>query len=389
MGDNQPSLKASHYRPQTSRCIEIIGEFTDQIAVSVLPSVLKCRSDSNDPITVYIHSPGGLVTIFEAIDCALRTADLDGNDCLVITVAVGNVSSAAANLLVLGDYSYAYADSTLLFHGTRLEEVQVTFEGARNMAAHLDNINRRVARRIMQAILPRVMFRFLQLRQKAKTKKSPHPTPEESMAQFKAALQKRLSPKARQLVERVCTKVSNASALTEKVLAKLEFKRPGSDAKQDARVLRALITHELRELKGKGWQLDESGMNRLVQDYFLLREFNVGRAHPLYYSSIMTWGPEFLNSQDASQFGQFDLPKDEQLAIKFLDQKTGHYIAHLWFFTITLSHSLSVGENSISSQDAYWLGLIDEVIGKKFQSPRTVMESKEKEQDAACPIPTA
>jgi hypothetical protein len=221
------------------------------------------------------------------------------------------------------------------------------------------------------------MFRFLQLRPKHESKKPPQITPEESLKQFKEMLLKRLSSGAKRLLERVCSKVTAASVLTDKVMSTLSFKRPGSAARQDARVLRALIAHEIKEMKGKGWQLDELGMNRLVQDYFLLREFNVGRHHPLYYQSVTTWGPEFLNEADNNRFRKFDLQKEEQAAFSFILERAGRYIAPLWFFTVTLSHNLSIGENSVSAEDAYWLGLIDEVIGKNWQCPRRVMEARE------------
>jgi ATP-dependent protease ClpP protease subunit len=369
--------KASDFRPQTSRCIEVIGEFNDDLAGAVLPCALKFRQESIEPITVYIHSRGGFVSTFEAIDAVLRTADPSGKDCLIITVAVGNVSSAASNLLVLGDYAYAYPESILLFHGTRLEEVQLTLEGARNMAAFLDNSNRRVARRITQSILPRVMFRLLQLQPKVKSKRIPQITPSQILSQFEMALSRRLSNPAKKLLDRVCKRVGNASLLTDKILSKLNFHRPTAPARQDARVLRAVIAHELRDMKGKQWLIDEQGMNRLAQDYFLLREFNVGRNQPLFYQAIMTWGPEFLTPSEVKQFNTLNTDKDKSAAGQFLVDKASPYIAPLWFFTVTLSHNLSVGENSITASDAYWLGLIDEVIGKNWKCPRLVMEEKE------------
>jgi len=52
---------------------------------------------------------------------------------------------------------------------------------------------------------------------------------------------------------------------------------------------------------------------------------------------------------------------------------------------ITLSHSLFVGENPISARDAYWLGLIDEVLGTDLNCERRVMESKENKTSPAPP----
>jgi len=37
----------------------------------------------------------------------------------------------------------------------------------------------------------------------------------------------------------------------------------------------------------------------------------------------------------------------------------------LWSFFVALCHTLQEGENELTAADAYWLGLIDEVMGVK------------------------
>jgi ATP-dependent protease ClpP protease subunit len=209
----------SNYRPNPDRSINLFGEFSEELTAVLLPEVLKLRSQNNEPITAYIHSRGGLISEFEAAEAALRARAIDGTECRIITVAVGDVSSAAAFLLTLGHYSIAYPQSTLLFHGIRIGDVQVTFEGARNMAGYLARINRKVARRIAKAILPRVMFRLLQLRQTVNKKGHAQTSPVDLLKLFEENLSKRVGSAAGELLSRTCNRVHDAQHLTDKILA--------------------------------------------------------------------------------------------------------------------------------------------------------------------------
>jgi ATP-dependent Clp protease protease subunit len=149
-----PSI--SLYHPSFDRSVKVIGEFNDNLAANVLPEILRFRLESNDPITVFIHSPGGQVNTLEGIDRALQTAHYGVAAPRIITVAVGDVSSAAANLLALGDYAIVYPRAEILFHGVRVGEVQVTSEGAQNMAGRLARLNRKISQRIRINLLPRL-----------------------------------------------------------------------------------------------------------------------------------------------------------------------------------------------------------------------------------------
>jgi hypothetical protein len=42
----------------------------------------------------------------------------------------------------------------------------------------------------------------------------------------------------------------------------------------------------------------------------------------------------------------------------------------LWFLVISLARTLQEGEFPINPEEAYWLGLIDEIVGSKLPSLR-------------------
>jgi ATP-dependent protease ClpP protease subunit len=164
----------SDYRPDPARSVEIYGVFDDNLAHNALSRILFLRNGGSTPITLLINSDGGSVNVLDLIDGALKCADLDGKNHRVITVAIGNASSAAANLLAFGDYSIAYPNSWIHFHGVRLSEIQVTAEDAAGVTKLLAQANLKISRKLSTRIFKRLIHRFVVCRNthKAKGRKS-------------------------------------------------------------------------------------------------------------------------------------------------------------------------------------------------------------------------
>lgn len=67
---------------------------------SLTPQIILLKSQSADPITTYIDSPGGTVVFMERILGLLTSPDQDLNEsCTLITVVTGRVASAGAEML--------------------------------------------------------------------------------------------------------------------------------------------------------------------------------------------------------------------------------------------------------------------------------------------------
>jgi len=96
---------------------------------------------------VFIDSNGGSVAVAELILRLLRATNQDGDEpCSIITVAVSRASSAAADLLSSGDYTVAYPEAKLLYHGVRLPmPSSVTAEFATLVSENLKSSNHRYA----------------------------------------------------------------------------------------------------------------------------------------------------------------------------------------------------------------------------------------------------
>lgn len=99
------STNIINYDFEKNRFIYINGEVNDLMAMSVTSQLRYLDAKSDDPITVFINSPGGSVTAGLAIyDCMKH-----GIHCDVITVATGMAASMGAFLLAAGTTGRRYA----------------------------------------------------------------------------------------------------------------------------------------------------------------------------------------------------------------------------------------------------------------------------------------
>lgn len=99
------STNIINYDFEKHRFVYINGEVNDLMAMSVTSQLRYLDAKSDDPITLFINSPGGSVTAGLAIyDCMKH-----GIHCDVITVATGMAASMGAFLLAAGTTGKRYA----------------------------------------------------------------------------------------------------------------------------------------------------------------------------------------------------------------------------------------------------------------------------------------
>lgn len=102
------------FSPNPARAVWIDGELNQKLLDRVQPENLALSTKSDEPITVYINSPGGTNTVGQRIRDLL-------SPCRTITVACQKAQSAAADLLSAGDWAIAQPGSMLLYHGTTID----------------------------------------------------------------------------------------------------------------------------------------------------------------------------------------------------------------------------------------------------------------------------
>jgi ATP-dependent protease ClpP protease subunit len=143
------------------------GLIDQQLVNSLTPDIISLQHQSRDPITVYINSPGGNIAHMEMLLRLLAASNQDfANPCRLITVVTSRAASAAADILSSGDYALAYPDSTVLYHGVRMQgDGYITAEVSSLLAQHLRANNDSYAMELARRIEFRFMFRFITSKQ--------------------------------------------------------------------------------------------------------------------------------------------------------------------------------------------------------------------------------
>ena len=95
------------------RIILLSGEITDDVSNSVVAQLLYLDSVNNDDISLYINSPGGVITAGMAIYDTMNFIKSD-----VSTICVGLAASMGAFLLCSGEKGkrYALPNSEVMIH---------------------------------------------------------------------------------------------------------------------------------------------------------------------------------------------------------------------------------------------------------------------------------
>jgi ATP-dependent protease ClpP protease subunit len=354
-----------YYRLNPKRALHIVGQINRDLLSRLTPQIFRLQNDNRDPITAYIDSGGGNVLMMEMLLRTLRLTDQDSSDpCHIITAVTTRAASAAADLLSSGDYAVAFPHSTILYHGMRTQESDpLTVESTSALTRILRRSNDRYALELMRKIDERFKFRFLFARSSFGDVRAKHPgrqlTDLECFIKF---IDEKLSSSGREVWQRTQQRSERYNELFTTVLKKVKGPGPNvSPAKSDAEALKAIIDYELKANRNNPqWTFKGGGIERLNDDFFLFHEYLSGFSDRLQSWSVdlgkLVLAPEVTAEIDAIQ--------DEKERERRLFAVVAPLLEPLASFFAAFCHALQEGENELTATDAYWLGLVDEVIGQ-------------------------
>ena len=156
---------------------------------------------------------------------------------------------------------------------------------------------------------------------------------------------------------------------TELGLLRSDPKR-GNYRKVEAEMLKAIIAFELPRKQSPSWTFGSDGLPRVNDDFFLLNEYIDQHSNALIQGFCEAWKDFILGDVDKAAIES--LPEDQRQSARVA--KLSPVLLPLWLFFGSVCHVLQESENPLTPEDAFWLGLVDEVMGANLPTLRRLVE---------------
>jgi hypothetical protein len=124
-------------------------------------------------------------------------------------------------------------------------------------------------------------------------------------------------------------------------------------------------------------------LNIIQEDFIQLTDFFSGRYRQNLCEIVSEQGALFLSTDEEADYSQLD----ENGRRAFLSERVSTRLNPLWYLIVSLSKVLQEGEHPIPVEDAYWLGLVDEVIGRSLPTIRAIREAAANSPKKTSPLP--
>jgi ATP-dependent protease ClpP protease subunit len=354
------------FRPDPDRAVFLTGQITQGTLDQIGPTILRLQFSSRQPITLYIDSPGGETRSAEALNNLLRAGTQDSAlPCRLITVATTTAASAAADLLAGADYALAYPYSRILFHGVRQGADVLTREEATLLAQRMASYNENFALELARNCIFRFIFRVVLLRPEFHSIRERENNLSLSDSQCMTfALQDRVSPGLRDLLLASFDQSVEIETRDAYVAEKLRAYDLGTlpEAEFGVLVFKSILDYELELLKQKNyppWSLTQS-FGDIEDKFLLLIDMHQDHHNRMIRMLCERWGEFFLAPAEGEGYES----KTEGDRTDWLLHAVEGRLRPIWFFFVSICRQLQKQDYWLSSADAYWLGLIDEVIGR-------------------------
>jgi len=371
------------FRENPSRAVFILGRIDQQQVHRATPDILRLRAENGDPITVYIDSFGGETFFAEEVRSLLYAPNQDSQVCRIITVVTNVAASAAADLLALGDYAIAYKNSFVLYHGTRqASQDALTTEKAESLARSLKQTNEQFALRLARRAFQRCVFNYNnltgQFEEVRKGAAEGSEAPKSDLECFAYLLYQKLSQGVRGLPYKAFTLQRSIAQLNHYIFDERKFKVEEAEkpAKVEVEVLKHILDYELQRERDFPWMLSGGGFAEVERDFNQFIDYFLGEYRGHLVALIPDLGDLFLDDNELAEWKRLkERPAEERT--EWLKTTAGPKMHPLWYFVVSLFRLLQQGEFTLTPQDAYWLGIVDEVIGATdLPCPRLLLESQ-------------
>ena len=225
-------------------------------------------------------------------------------------------------------------------------------------------------------MLPRMVHRYSRVQDGFGAIRKENPSQEISDLQcFLTAIASRVSTQANKILNQSHDRLRSALALSEVTIEKipLDGKKP---IEQDVDVFKAVLDYDVkRKDHDSTWRLNEPELQAIIKDYLLLRDFHIGDHLKLLDPILDLFGTDFLTKAESENYERL-LTASEEQAKAYLHDTSKPKVLQFWNYAVLICRRLQEGENRLSAQDAYWLGILDEVIGTNMHGDRAIVEAE-------------
>jgi ATP-dependent protease ClpP protease subunit len=371
--------RSPDFRPDPLRAIFLSEDIEQPTLDRLTPTLLRLQGEDRGPVTMYIDSYGGNVWVANSLFRILKAADQDGAaPCRLITVVTGVAASAAADLLMSGDYALAYPHATILCHGVRQRSraEALTQEKAIDLARDLASSNERFAIQLADNCISRFIFRvattspeFPQVRERVGK-----PTLSHAKC-FIEVLKGRVSSRLIEVLEEALRRSQENDDLDVFASRSMTGKDLGTmpQAKFEVLLFGAILDFEAQQHSDDAkWSFRTQGGLGRIQDKLELLLDKYGEHHSTMTAGLCArWGAMFLTPEQEIAFEPL-LEAERSQEIQFAVEEI---LRALWFFFVSICRALQKDDYWMGAEEAYWLGLIDEVIGRTdLPCPRLFVE---------------
>jgi ATP-dependent protease ClpP protease subunit len=347
--------RAVHYE-NAERAVFLTSDIDYSSYEKLAPTITNLRLKSAAPICLYIHSYGGSTFVAERLLRLFRAPRQDNQRCLLTTVCLGYVASAAADMLSSGDYAIAYSDSTILHHGTLGQHSELTLERLREVEETLEFENEYFARKLANRMFRRFATQALLLEAFRSEQPSPKVTAVAAdPVQILGTIRQKVQSDHANLISAAVDRFERIQQLFTYVNEKKKSSPLTDPISEDCAILKLLADFEsgvLQQKKSEGEEI--SGFSgdtiRSIQDNFeSLKEFSDGSYLDQARDLCQEKGHYFLTHSEMEEFEQIE---DHEEEVKFLIDKTLPRVLPLWFLVMSLCRLLQQGEHRFSAHDA-------------------------------------
>lgn len=348
---------SSLFRENPDRCIYIQGEITAELVDKLLPQIQALRLNSTEPITVYLHSGGGSVLYADMFYDLLTAPNQDKKRCRIITVAPATTGSSATDLLTRGDYAMAYPQAILHFHGvSRHLDTRVNKEAAEDLAEKLARHNEEYALQLARKVLPRLITLCRHV----------YRVPPDNTTELIRKIYRGLSKRNDKLVQESVVLLKRAAEARTYAHAALKYSGQASEMEREKRILLSLIDQVFearqKDQSSTPWSLRQGGLAEIVDAFNLYWDYETGRYISLLEDVMELVADDFLDPGKKAEYEAL-ADRDEERR-KWLEENVQPKLRPLIYYVVSFCRLLKRGEYFFTAQDAFLLGLIDEVVGK-------------------------